>query len=107
MGGRVGDAGVKLPFTPTKVSLDILDACNARLHDAAQQLPGLFVHDSSGEASFALQSTLVQRQLADNVLKPSEELGMPFVKMAEDIASSGKKQVKFKSGGSSTRRRTP
>merc|ERR1719414_1333519 len=97
--GKVGDAGMELPFTPTKVSLDILDACNARLYASMQQLPGLFVHDDLGEAAFVLSSVLVRRQLADNVLKPSEELGMPFARMVEELASSGKKSMKFKSGG--------
>jgi len=38
------------------------------------------------------------RQLADNVQKPAEELGIPFVEMVDQLAASGKKQMKFQSG---------
>jgi hypothetical protein len=89
---------LQLPFTPTKVSLDILDACNARLYSISQKLPGLFKHGAEGESSFVKSSILMQRQMADNVLKPSEELGFPFVQMAEQLTSSAKKSMKFKSG---------
>merc|ERR1711879_14794 len=87
------------PFTPTKVSLDILDTCNERLWTLSQQLEGLFVHHEAPQADFVQSSTLVQRQLADNVLKPSEELGIPFVRMVGQLEASGKKSMKFKSGG--------
>merc|ERR1712196_98439 len=89
---------LQLPFTPTKVSLDILDACNARLYSISQKLPGLFKHGAEGESSFVKSSILMQRQMADNVLKPSEELGFPFVQMAEQLTRSAKKSMKFKSG---------
>ena len=43
--------GLDLPFTPTKVSVDILNACNARLLAASREMPGLFVHhDADDEA---------------------------------------------------------
>lgn len=90
--------GITLPFTPTKVNLDILDACNARLFGFSNELPGLFVHHGSDEVTFRQSATCVLRQLADNVLKPSEELGLPFVSMVDQIAESGKKTMKFKSG---------
>jgi len=96
---RLGDLEMQLPFTPTKVSLDILDACNERLYDISQQLGGVFVHHQASQVAFVQASTLIQRQLADNVLKPSEELGIPFVKMVSQLAASGKKSMKFKSGG--------
>jgi cellulose biosynthesis protein BcsQ len=92
--GRLGE--LQLPFTPTKVSLDILDACNARLHRISQQLPGLFKHGCEEVSDFMRSSMLVQRQMADNVLKPSEELGLPFVHMVEQLG--GRKSLKFKSG---------
>jgi len=96
--GELGDLGLELPFTPTKVCLSILDDCNARLFAISQGLPGLFVHHEAGMPAFIQTSTLVQRQLADNVLKPSEELGMPFVTMVDQLEASGKKSMKFRSG---------
>merc|ERR1712014_292136 len=70
---------------------------NSRLGDL--QLKRLFVHHEASQVAFVQSSTLIQRQLADNVLKPSEELGIPFVKMVSQLADSGKKSIKFKSGG--------
>jgi len=90
---------VEIPFTPAKVSLDILDACNTRLCSIAKDLPGLFVHEGSDASQFIKASTAVNRQLADNVLKPSEELGMPFIHMVGKLHESGKKSMNFKSGG--------
>lgn len=90
--------GTKLPFTPTKVNLDILDSCNSRLCKLRQDLPGLFVHDEASDADFVEAATTVLRQLADNVLRPSEELGKPFVKMVDELAASGRKTMKFQSG---------
>lgn len=96
--GRLGNIGLELPFTPTKVNLDILYACNERLYKISQDLPGLFVHHAAGEQNFVKSGTAIQRQLADNVLKPSEEMGKPFVQMVDDLAASGKKSMKFKTG---------
>mmetsp|Transcript_124296 Transcript_124296/g.351877 ORF Transcript_124296/g.351877 Transcript_124296/m.351877 type:complete len:167 (+) Transcript_124296:1150-1650(+) len=90
-------SGMTLSFTPTKVALDILDSCNKRLRSLANELPGVFVHGDADD--FVETSTVVLRQFADNVLRPSEELGMPFVEMVEQLRASGKKQLKFKSGG--------
>lgn len=90
--------GAQLPFTPAKVSLDILDACNKRLFEVSQELPGLFVHGDAPEPDFMKSSTAVLRNLADNVMKPAEELGMPFIHMIEELQNSGKKQMTFKSG---------
>jgi len=94
--------GAWLPFTPTKVSLDILDACNKRLVQMARDpdLPGLFVRGGAdvGQEEFLGSSTAVFRQLADNVVKPAEELGMPFAEMIRQLERSGKKQMKFQSG---------
>lgn len=90
--------GTSLPFTPTKVNLDILDACNTRVCAIQKDLPGLFVHHEASDADFVKATTTILRQLADNVLKPSEELGRPFVHMVDELASSGKKTMKFKSG---------
>merc|ERR1719183_2078919 len=90
--------GTKLPFTPAKVSLDILDAVNTRLCGLRHELPGLFVHDEADDADFLKSTTTILRQLADNVLKPSEELGMPFVQIVDNLAASGKKTMKFQSG---------
>merc|ERR1712139_368319 len=91
--------GNTLSFSPTKVNLDILDACNARVAGLRKVLPGLFVHGEASDADFVQASTVVLRQLADNVLKPSEEFGKPFVQMVEELATSGKKTMKFQSGG--------
>lgn len=91
--------GTSFPFTPTKVNLDIVDACNKRLYKISQDLPGVFVHGEAGERDFVMSATAVLRQLADNVLKPSEELGRPFVEMVDNLAASGKKSMKFRSGG--------
>jgi len=90
--------GMKLPFTPTKVNMDILDSCNRRVYKNAQELEGLFVHAGSDETDFIHSSTITLKQLPDNVLKPSEELGIPFVEMVNRVASSGKKTMKFASG---------
>jgi len=94
--------GYSLPFTPSKVNLDILDACNARVARMAKdpELPNLFVHGGPeiADKDFLASSTAVMRQLADNVQKPAEELGMPFVEMVDQLAASGKKQMKFQSG---------
>jgi len=92
----------EIPFTPSKVSLDILDACNKRLVRSMRDpaLGNLFLRGGSevSDAEFLTTSTCVVRQLADNVQKPAEELGMPFVEMAAQLAASGKKQMKFQSG---------
>ena len=61
-------------------------------------MPGLFVHHEADDEALVQLSTLVLRQLADNVLKPSEELGQPFVEMARSLEASGKKTIRFKSG---------
>jgi len=90
--------GTQLPFTPTKVNLDILDSCNRRLVDLRKTLPGLFVHEASSDEDFIKASTTILRELADNILKPSEELGKPFVQMVDEIEASGQKTMKFKSG---------
>ena len=56
------------------------------------------MHDEASDPDFVKASTVVLRDLADNVLKPSEELGKPFVQMVDELADSGKKTMKFKSG---------
>lgn len=91
--------GNSLSFTPTKVNLDILDACNTRVCQLRRDLPGLFVHEEAADADFVKSSTCLCRRLADNVLKPAEELGRPFVNMTEELAATGKKTLKFQSGG--------
>jgi len=96
--GEMQHNGTTLPFTPAKVNLDILDACNARVADIRKDLPGLFVHGDTSDDNFIKTSTTVLRQLADNVLKPSEELGLPFVRIVNQLAESGKSSLKFKSG---------
>lgn len=90
--------GSMLSFTPTKVNLDIWKSCNKRLYDLSLKLPNLFVHGEASEDEFTRSSTTLLRQLADNVLKPSEELGLPFVEMIDKLNASGKKSMKFKSG---------
>eukprot|EP00435_Cladocopium_sp_Y103_P017206 s2255_g4.t1 len=90
--------GMPIPFTPTKVCMDILESCNARLYRNAQELPGLFVHTPASQVDFIKCSTAVLRVLADNVLKPSEELGLPVAEMEARISESGKKTMKFQSG---------
>jgi len=93
----------EIPFTPSKVSLDILDACNTRLIKTMRdpELPNLFVHggEDVSDADFLRNSIAVVRHFADNVQKPAEELGMPFAKMATQLRESGKKQIKFSSDG--------
>jgi len=86
--------GMSLPFTPTKVSLDILDSCNKRLRSLAKDPPELFVHEDAYK--FTENSMAILRQLADNVLKPSEELGMPFAEMVSQLQSSGKNRLNSK-----------
>merc|ERR1711881_487475 len=78
--------------------MGILETCNDRLCSFSSELPGLFLHHGADEVSFRNSSTIVLRQLADNVLKPSEELGLPFVTMVENLAASGRKTMKFTSG---------
>jgi len=87
-----------LPFTPAKVNLEILDTCNERVFNMSQELPGVFVHGEASHEDFVRGSTSILRQLADTVLKPSEELGIPFVQMVDQISASGKKTMKFKTG---------
>merc|ERR1712098_172315 len=90
--------GNEFPFTPQKVSLEILDSCNKKVFDINRQLPGLFVHSDVAEPeNFAKAGTTILRQVADNVLKPSEEMGYPWCVMLDDLA--GKKSKKFTSGG--------
>lgn len=97
--GETRHNGTTLPFTLTKVNLDILDTCNSRVAALRKDLPGLFVHgEEPSDDEFIKVSTTLLRQLADNVLKPSEELGMPFVKIVDQLATSGKKSLSFKSG---------
>lgn len=86
-----------LPFTPTKVNVSILEACNERILGLRAQCPGLFVHEGASDNDFVQNSTIIIRQLADTMLRPSEELGKPFVSMVEELG--GKKSVKFKTGG--------
>jgi len=92
-------SGLSLPFRPAKVSLDILDACNTRLFDTVQELrgTGLFVHGDVDKDAFVRQSVLVVREIADNVLKPSEELGVSFASMREQLA--GKTKLPFVTEG--------
>jgi hypothetical protein len=89
--------GNEFPFTPQKVSLEILDSCNQKVFDVNEQLPGLFVNHGMGFEEFAKASTTILRQVADNVLKPSEEMGYPWCVMQADLG--GKKSQKFVSGG--------
>eukprot|EP00913_Durusdinium_trenchii_P030803 g28849.t1 len=58
----------------------------------------LFVHTPESQVDFIKCSTAVLRVLADNVLKPSEELGLPVAEMESRITESGKKNIKFQSG---------
>lgn len=91
--------GAVLPFTPTKVNADIMTACNKRLRQLSNDLPGLFVHGSAPtHEDFVKSSTIALKSLADNVLKPSEELGKPFIQMVDELEASGKASMKFKSG---------
>jgi len=94
--------GVMLPMTPSKVSLDILDSCNRRVADLSRdpEFAGLFAHGGPDvpERDFLGNSVAVVRQFADNVLKPAEELGIPFVHMVDELQASGQKQMKFRSG---------
>jgi len=92
-------AGMILPFQPTKVTLDILAQCNARLFETKEQLKGsgLFLQGGADQQAFAQQSVVVVREFADNVLKPSEDLGVPVARMLEDIGS--RKSLPFESDG--------
>jgi len=90
--------GMQIPFTPTAVSKDIMDACNKRMFATSKDLPGLFVHDGAGDSDFIKNSTAALRQLADSVIKPSEELGMPVSAMVKKLQESGKKSVKHETG---------
>lgn len=97
-GTKCTHKGVEFPFTPTAVSLDVLDACNKRLYAINRELEGLFVHGKASEADFPKLATTVLKSLPDNVLKPSEELGRPFVEIIDELNRSGKKTIKFQSG---------
>lgn len=92
-------AGMSLPFRPTKVTLDILDKCNAHLFETKQHLQssGLFLQGDAGQDAFAQQSVVVVREFADNVLKPSEDLGVPVARMVKDIGS--RTSLPFESDG--------
>jgi hypothetical protein len=90
--------GIEYPFTPTTVSLDVIDVCNKRLYDMSQSLDGLFVHGGASESDFKKLATAVLKTLPDNVLKPSEELGRPFAEISDELKRSGKKTIKFQSG---------
>ena len=68
--GACSHSGMTLSFTPTKVALDILDSCNKRLSSLANELPAVFA--LGGADDFVETSTVVLRQFADNVLRPSE-----------------------------------
>mmetsp|Transcript_56867 Transcript_56867/g.127806 ORF Transcript_56867/g.127806 Transcript_56867/m.127806 type:complete len:358 (+) Transcript_56867:79-1152(+) len=94
-----GHPAIEIPFTPTKVCQDILESCIKRICDTNEELPGLFLWGEMAPEEFVKKTILVQKELADNVLKPSEELGLPFVQMIEDLQASGKKQMNFQSGG--------
>lgn len=85
--------GLSLPFEMTKVNYDILDACNQRLWDVRGDLPGVFVHEDKPQEEFVNSTVCVLRSIADNALRPSEELGKPFVKMFDEL--QGKKSLKF------------
>ena len=63
-------SGMTLSFTPTKVALDIPESCNKRLRSLANEPPAVFV--LGGADDFFETSTVVLRQFADNVLRPSE-----------------------------------
>lgn len=95
--------GLMLPFTPSKISLDILDACNTRVAAMAKDpaFAGLFVRGGADtpDSEFLKGTIAVMKQLADNVLKPAEELGMPFVHMIDTLETSGKKTLTFDSTG--------
>merc|ERR1712241_1567896 len=91
-----------LSFTPPKICMDILDACNERLWASAKDsdMPGLFVHGSAvSKDEFVRASTYVFRQLADNVQKPAEELGMPFAEMVRKIDERGTTKIKLATCG--------
>jgi len=89
--------GNDFPFTPQKVSLEILDAVNKKVYDINGELPNLFVSSGKSEEEFTKASTTILRQVADNVLKPSEEMGYPWCQMMADLG--GKKSQKYTSGG--------
>lgn len=93
--------GYQLPFTPTLVNIDVLDNCNQRVTKLRTDLPGLFVHEQAADLDFVKDSTIVCRRLADNVLKPSEELGRPFVSMVDELERRKVKTLKFQSGSTS------
>jgi len=88
---------MKLDFTPTKVNLDLLETCNERLFGFSNELPGLFVHHGSDENTFWNSSTVVMREIAENVQKPAEEFGVPVITMVDKLATSKKTSLKFQS----------
>ena len=63
-------SGMTLSFTPTKVALDKPESRNKRLRSLAYELPAVFVLGDLDD--FVETSTVVLRQFADNVLRPSE-----------------------------------
>lgn len=95
--------GLSLPFTPAKVNLEIMSACNKRIAAIARdpEFAGLFLRGSAAtsELDFLRNSICAVRQFADNVQRPAEELGMPFVTMVDSLRSSGKKQIAFNCTG--------
>jgi hypothetical protein len=91
--------GMQFPFTPTKVSLSILDAVNQRMCSirASPDLQGLFVHgDGTSDEDFILKSTTIFRHLADTVQKSAEEAGRPFFQMQDELGT--KTALKIKCG---------
>merc|ERR1712242_79521 len=96
-------AQLGLSFTPTKICMDILDACNERLwaNSKDPDMAGLFVHggELAAKDDFVRASTFVFRQLANNVQKPAEELGMPFAEMVRQIDERGTTKMKLATGG--------
>eukprot|EP00811_Abedinium_folium_P035964 NODE_8714_length_1474_cov_8.576095.p1 GENE.NODE_8714_length_1474_cov_8.576095~~NODE_8714_length_1474_cov_8.576095.p1 ORF type:complete len:408 (-),score=102.39 NODE_8714_length_1474_cov_8.576095:131-1354(-) len=90
--------GIVAPFQMTKVVQSIWNSCNSQLFQVAQDHPDLFISSAADEQDFARKSTVLMRLFADNVLKPSEELGKPFSSMIDEIERRGTATIAFTSG---------
>jgi len=91
--------GFPLPFEMVKIDLEILDACNERLCGLRTSQQGLFVHEAKSDLDFLKSTVCVFRQLARNMLRQSEESGLPFCTIARSLAAKGTQSIEYKPYG--------
>jgi len=91
--------GFPLPFEMVKIDLEILDACNERLCGLRRSEQGLFVHEAKSDLDFLKNTVCMFRQLARNMLRQSEESGLPFCTMDRDLQAKGTQSIEYKPYG--------